>query len=168
MKRLKFTLTIILFFPLFLIGQTNSEIEKVPEFMLFSSISIVKKDTLERICFCFDKLDKQINSENFNNNENIKYCKVLEKKYIRNNRSYWIYELLVKKDTAFKIVAEYSKIDSTNHWLMKKYKNKVVISENKIKITDSIIATASRTMGSNVLKNKKPIIRHYLKTEIIN
>lgn len=168
MKRLKFTFTIILFSPLFLIGQTNSEIEKVPDFMLFSNLSIVKKDTLERICFCFDKLDKQIKNDNFNNNENIKYCKVFEKKYNRNNRSYWIYELFVKKDTAFKIIEEYSKIDSTNNWLMKKYKNNVIISENKIKITDSIIQTSKSYKGSRITENSIPIIRQYLKTEIVN
>ena len=168
MKRLKSTFIIILFSPLFLIGQTNSEIEKVPDFMRSSYVSLIKKDTIVRICFCFDKFDKQIYNDNFNNNENIKSCKVFERKFIKKERGYWAYEMFVKKNTIYKLISEYSKIDSTNNWLMKKYKNNVIISENKIKITDSIIATESRTMGSNVLKKKKPIIRQYLKTEIVN
>lgn len=155
-----------MFSPLFLIGQTNSEIEKVPDFML-SSISIVKKDTLSRICFCFDKLDKQIYDDNLNNNENIEYCKVFEKKYNIKDRGYWIYELFVKKDTDSKIIAEYFKIDN-NNWLRKKYKNNVAISENKIKVTDSIIATSTSYKGSRVLKNSKPTFRQFMKTEISN
>ena len=164
MKRLNLTFILAVFFPLFLIGQTNSKIKKLPDFMLNGYLSIIEKDTLTRTCFCFDKFDKQIYSENFNNNENIKYCKVFEKKYTRISRNYWVYELFMKNDTISNIVAEYFKIDNTENWLMKKYKNNNVISENKIKLTDSIIATSKSYIGSNT----EPNIRQIMKTEIIN
>ncbi|OGS71090.1 MAG: hypothetical protein A3F91_10270 [Flavobacteria bacterium RIFCSPLOWO2_12_FULL_35_11] len=166
MKKLKFTYNIFLIFPLFLFGQTESEIEKVPDFMI-SQISVVKKDTLQSICFCFDESDKQIYDENLNNLKNVKYCKVFEKKYIKGVGGYWIYEMFLDKDTVSKFVADYNNIDNAN-WLMKKYKNNVIISENKIKVTDSVVGTSTMYMGSMVLKKKKSIIRHYLKTEIVD
>ena len=131
-------------------------------------VYLVKKDTLVSICYCFDKLDKQIFTDNYNNNENIQNCKVFERKFNKRELGYWDYSLFVKKGTIYKLISEYSKIDSTNNWLWKKYKNNVVISENEIKITDSIFATSKSYKGSNVNKNSIPTIRQYMKTEIIN
>lgn len=155
----------MLFFPLVSFGQTN---KKIPEFIQPSSIFIMKKDTLVRECFCFNKLDKPIFNPEFENIDIIKYCNVYEKKYYKNIRTYTEYDKVLKKDNNFKKIAEYFNMGNAN-WFMKTYKGDVLISENNIKVTDSIIGVLKIYPSSNTIKGVEPsTILHIMKTEIVD
>jgi len=167
MKRLKFTYIVILIFPIFSFGQSNTINEKVPDFMGARSVSIVEKDTIQKICFCFDQFNKQIYNWGYGNIEKIKSCQVFEKKYIRGSLSYWKYDLFLAKDKDSKKVAEYFNIDNVI-WLMKKYENDDIISENNIKVTDSVIDAATFSPRRIIHRDTIPTYRQYMKTEIIN
>jgi len=166
MKKIKFTYLILLIFPLFLFGQSDSEIIRIPDFMEFSSISYIKNDTITKTCFCFDKFDKQIyHSGIYNNIADIEYCRVFKNNYNK-ERSFWKYEQFIKA-TDNEVFAEYFNIDNAN-WLMKKYKNNLVISENNVKVTDEVTGLGSfygrRTPSEPFIITEFEV----LKTEIVD
>lgn len=169
MKTFISSLILVIFSSFILVGQTHSNIEKLPDFMLPTDVYIVKKDTFNRTCFCFNEFNQQIYNENLYNYKSIKYCKVFVKKYKRINKGFWNYELFIKKDTVSKIIAEYYKSDNADNWVLKKYDKNIVVSEHKIKITDTIVATSriytEKPFGEN---SESSILRQYMKTEIID
>jgi hypothetical protein len=151
----------MMFPTLFLFCQTDSKIEKLPDFMQSGVIVFVKEDTLIRMSFCFDKLDNQIFSDRYKNLDNIKKCKVYEKKIHKNRISgFWVYEQFLKEDSISKIHSEYINIDNTT-WFMKKYEDNLVVSENKVQVTDSIIGTEKRYSTDTI-----PTVLKFLKTVV--
>lgn len=164
MKNLMFLYLSILFLPSLTFGQNQPSVEKIPDFMRPTQVSVVEKDTLTRICFWFDKEHRQILNDQPLDYATLSYCKVFERKFTKTSRGYLDYESFIQTDKIYKLVAECFKTENPNQWLMKKYKNDSLISENKVRVTDISTGTSkTKKMGDPI-----PLVRQFMKTEIID
>lgn len=127
---------------------------------------LIMPDSLTTSLFCFDKKDKQIIINN-HGIENIDCCKFLKHKKNEHNdgslKSYWDYKAF-KENTLFEVFAEFKKINDTI-WLRRKFKNNEIISENKIKVTNTVTGSSTSYIKASPNGNIKLIKNEILKTE---
>ena len=154
--------TLLQLFSALALGQEEIKVYKLPDFM-FNYISL--RDSIHRPCFCFDYSEYPIEGVRIRNLDEIKYCKILEEKKF-NGKSNWKYDVFIKKFD-YEILAEYYNIDDKT-WIMKKYKNDTIISEEKIRVTDEIVQTATVKTWQFIDKIFISAIHNYYKTEIID